>query len=134
MTVRHPEFCFIDGRRYRVGDVVLDLRGGAAPQVRVHDAEPDAWRWFVVRVNPNCDERAERSLGSKGIRTFRPVERVLTETKMVTNDLLGRETQPLRDGNIVVNSRLQDFEIHKIRGTSVLEVMSLWNWHISNIN
>ena len=66
-------FCWINGRRHTVGDVVLDLRGNRTPQVRVSYAEPVAWRWFVVRVNPNCDERAVRSLSSKGVK-----ERVLT--------------------------------------------------------
>lgn len=67
-------FCFIQGRRYTIGQVVLDLKGDRNPKVHVHDAEPDSWRWFVARVNPNCDERAERSLKAKGIRVFRPVE------------------------------------------------------------
>ena len=74
----HQErFCFIDGRRYTIGQVVLDLKGTGTPKVHVADAEPDAWRWFVARVNPNCDERAERSLKAKGVRVFRPLERII---------------------------------------------------------
>ena len=36
------------------------------------------------------------------------VERVLAEAQVVTDDLLGRKTQPLRDGNVVVDTGLKN--------------------------
>lgn len=66
-----PKVCFIDGRRYTIGDVVLDLRGGAAPRVHVQPAEGPL-TWFVVQTNPNCEDRADGGLREAGFESYLP--------------------------------------------------------------
>lgn len=43
-----------------------------------------------------------------GLDMRQTVESLLAQTEMVLDDLLGRETQPLCDGDVVVNGSLED--------------------------
>lgn len=52
-----------------------------------------------------------------------PVQRVLAEAQMILDDLLRGQAQPLRDGNVVVNRRLQHFEVDEIGIAGVFEVV-----------
>jgi transcription antitermination factor NusG len=71
VNLRTERFCWIGGRRYTVGDVVLDLRGDATPRVRVAPADGPL-SWFVVQTNPNCEDRADGGLREAGFEVYAP--------------------------------------------------------------
>jgi len=63
----------------------------------------------------------------------KPVQGILTEAQMITDDMLGRQTQPLRNTDVLVASRLQNLKVHQIRGTRVLEVVRVRYGYVAHI-
>lgn len=63
--------CTINGRTYRIGDVVVDMVQEATPKVRVQAIEGPL-EWFVVQTNPQCEARAEGGLREAGLDVYLP--------------------------------------------------------------
>ena len=61
------------------------------------------------------------------------IECVLRETKVILDDLLGCQTQPLSNTDIVVDRCLQDLEVDQVFRTGIFEIMGCDDGHVADV-